>query len=113
MKDKKFWTKVQQEYLEWLELEEIITDPHAFHICSGSATFDKWYTQSSITEQEPLRKTAKKFLKQSKYNKGTKVGYVSLFSTMCKTKEVNTAIRKDFLNYMVNYVDKTTIKSSL
>lgn len=112
MKDKKFWIKVQQEYLEWLELEETITDPHAIHICSGSTTFDKYYSQISITEHELLRKKARKFLKQSEY-KGTKIGYVSLFSIVGKTKESNIKIRKDFLNYMINYVDKTTIESSL
>lgn len=105
MKDKKFWTKVQQEYLEWLEFEKTITDPYAIHICSGSETFDEWYSQISITEQEPLRKIARKFLKQSKYNKGTKVGYVSLFSIVGKTKEVNTEIRKDFLKFIINYVN--------
>ena len=104
MKDKKFWIKVQQEYLEWLELEEIIINPHAIHICSGSKTFDEYYSESSITEQVPLRKIARKFLKQSEY-KGTKVGYVSLFSIVGKTKEVNTEIRKDFLKFIINYVN--------
>lgn len=104
MKDKKFWTKVQHEYLEWLELEKTITDPHAIHICTGSKTFDRYYSQSSITEHELLRKKARKFLKQSEY-KGTKVGYVSLFSIVGKTKEVNTEIRKDFLKFIINYVN--------
>lgn len=97
---KKFWEQVLRDYEDYTSnknslLIETLADSHAVHICS-----DEYYSQSSITEQEPLRKLARKFVKQSKY-KGTKVGYVSLFSIVDKTKEVNTEIRKDFLNYMI------------
>jgi hypothetical protein len=104
MHNKEFWLKVQKEYLEWLELESTIKDQYAIHICSGSKTFDEYYSQSSITEQEPLREAARKFLNQSKYKK-TKIGYVSLFSIVGKTKENNIEIRKDFLNFMINYAN--------